>query len=80
MHKSSPTIDSRVTVQLWTPGSVCVEIPADYIQFDSVRKQLQENTPEGDARAALGMARITKLSITIKRETKTTVHASDPGV
>ena len=70
-------VDTSATVQLWTPGSMIVGIPAGHIAVDSVRNELAKNTPEGDANAALYMARLTKLTVTIKRETQTTVRVSD---
>lgn len=77
MGETKTAVDTTATVQLWTPGSFIVGIPAGYITIDSVRDQLAKNTPEGDATAALYMARITKLTVTIKRETQTTVRVSD---
>ena len=77
MHKTPPAIDTSATVQLWTPGGFIVNIPAGYITSEPVRRALEERTQEGDTRAAITMARHTGLDVTIKRETQTTVRASD---
>jgi hypothetical protein len=77
MHKTPPAIDTSVTVQLWTPGGLIVSIPAGFITSDPVRASLDKRTQEGDTHAAITMARHTGLDVTIRRETQTTVRASD---
>jgi hypothetical protein len=75
-HTTPPRIDTTACVQLITPGGLIVPIRDGDLEA-CTRKMLDERTLSGDTRAAIAYARLTGLDVTIRRETQTTVRATD---
>ena len=75
-HSTPPTIDKNVLIQLQSPRGLILElethqIPENILHFLITHKQ------EDDTRAAVAMAQLTGLTVTIKRTTQTTVRVED---
>lgn len=75
-HTTPPRIDSTATIQIITPGGLIINIREGDFQ-PTVDKMLAENTRLGDTQAAIAMAHLTRLDVTIHRTTQTTVLAAD---
>lgn len=76
MHSTRPTQDSDVQIQLQTPRGLSVNFDAEQVPM-AVYQHLSKETVQGDSYAAIAMAQLTGLTVTIKRTTQTTVRAED---
>ena len=75
-HTIPPTIDTEAIVQLQSPRGPILALTDSQLP-ENVLEALQENTGNGDTRAAIAMARLTGMTTTIRRTTQTTVKAAD---
>jgi hypothetical protein len=75
-HSTPPTIDKHALIQLQSPRGLILELETNQIPSNVV-EFLRQHTQEGDTRAAVAMAQLTGLSVTIKRTVQTTVRAED---